>query len=408
MAGRRVFGFTGAFGSGCTTSAKHLHYNKGYEYISLSKVVKDRWAAANPGRNSARFDLQRTGDDIRKAEGSHALVTAALQDQDHNHDAPLVIDGLRNVGEIEHLRDLFGYYFTLVALLSSKDDRWARIGQRLYLDNNLTKTDFDDDDERDWEEDTPYGQQVRLCVDKADILIDNSEELGRLGPKVIEYAELVTGEKPRHANETEIFMNMAFSSSHSSKCLKRHVGAIIVDSRGQVVGVGFNENPLGTKPCAEEENYSKKCYRDLLRNDHFKDLSKRGARCPRCGDPLPLIEGPPWKCPTCIGRSDKANLEPFFFPDRAMSWCTAIHAEVWAILAAAERARGGTLYTTTFPCFQCAEKIIQVGVKTIYFTEVYPDPHSGKRLELADMTLYQFEGVRSLAFERIFSAMQPN
>ena len=85
-----------------------------------------------------------------------------------------------------------------------------------------------------------------------------------------------------------------------------------------------------------------------------------------------------------------------------MSWCTAVHAEVSAVLAAGERARGGTLYTTTFPCFQCAEKITQVGIKTVYYSEAYPDPHSGKRLELSGIDLRQFEGVRSSSIERFF------
>jgi len=407
MSSRKAFGFTGAFGSGCTTSAKYLRDDKGCSYISVSKVIKDLWSKENPGRQSSRQDLQRLGDSIRAEEGSAALIDAAIKAQDKGGATPLAIDGIRNLGEVEHLRELFGFNFTLVAILSSKQARWDRIGQQYYLDAGLTKDDFDDDDERDWDEEMNYGQQVRLCLDKADILVDNTETLGELHPKITSYYELVTGESPRQATEQEILMNIAYSASHSSKCVKRHVGAVVVDTRGRVVGVGYNENPVGTKPCIEEPEYNFTCYRDILRNDHFDDLSKRKARCPRCGELLPSIQGPPWKCPACVKRGDKANLEPFVFPDRAMNWCTAIHAELWAILAAGDRARGGTLYTTTFPCFQCAEKLIQVGIETVYFTEVYPDTHSGKRLELAGITLYQFEGVRSLSFERIFAQTRP-
>lgn len=86
-----------------------------------------------------------------------------------------------------------------------------------------------------------------------------------------------------------------------------------------------------------------------------------------------------------------------------MSWCTAVHAEVSAVLAAGERARGGTLYATTFPCFQCAEKITQVGIKTVYYSEAYPDPHSGKRLELSRIELRQFEGLDPQASSDFFS-----
>ena len=32
-----------------------------------------------------------------------------------------------------------------------------------------------------------------------------------------------------------------------------------------------------------------------------------------------------------------------------------------------------TLYTTTFPCTLCAEKIIHAGIKTVVYMEAYPD-----------------------------------
>lgn len=306
-------------------------------------------------------------------------------------------------GETNRLRDIFGYRFTLFSILSSPGARWSRISSK-YTDNKLGRGDFDDDDERDRDEDTLYGQQVELCLDKADILLSNQDtvSLTDYKKKVLDYADLALGERRRGATQQEILMSMAFSSSHSSKCLKRHVGALVVDMRGQVVGVGYNENPIGTRPCVEEPTYEHRCYRDNLRNLHFQDLANRGARCPKCGERLTLQKGPPWRCEACHGKGEKTNLESFFFPDRAMSWCTAVHAEVSAILAAAERARGGTLYTTTFPCFQCAEKITQVGIKTVYYSEAYPDAHSGKRLELSGIDLKQFEGVRSSSIERFF------
>jgi len=165
---------------------------------------------------------------------------------------------------------------------------------------------------------------------------------------------------------------------------------------------------LGTHPCVEEPEYQFQCYRDIVRNDHFKNLSERKVRCPVCAKPLPPIKGPPWRCPQCLKGGTKTNLERFFFPERAMSWCTAVHAEVCAILNAGRRCRNGLLYTTTFPCFQCAEKITQAGIGRIVFTEPYPDPYSKKRLELAGIKLTQFEGVRSSSFERIFSKVNPD
>ena len=224
----------------------------------------------------------------------------------------------------------------------------------------------------------------------------------------MEFVDLATGKKPRGATQDEILMNIAFSSSHSSKCVKRHVGAVVASSMGQVVSAGYNENPLGTNPCIEEPLYQRQCFRDIVRNEHFKRLSEQGAKCPVCGSELKYKPGPPWRCSACSSRKRKTNLESFFFPDRAMTWCTAVHAEVRAILAAGERARGSTLYTTTFPCAQCAEKIVQSGVRKVIFTEPYPDVYGAKRLELGHVELEQFEGVRSASFERMFSRTKPD
>jgi deoxycytidylate deaminase len=113
-------------------------------------------------------------------------------------------------------------------------------------------------------------------------------------------------------------------------------------------------------------------------------------------------KNPPWQCHNC-----NVQLEDFFWPERAMSWCTAVHAEVAAILAAGIRAKGTTLYATTFPCFQCAEKIAQAGVKAVVFTESYPDVKAGYRLELAHISVTRFEGVRSSRFDEIFSKVRP-
>lgn len=90
-----------------------------------------------------------------------------------------------------------------------------------------------------------------------------------------------------------------------------------------------------------------------------------------------------------------------------MTLCTAVHAEIQAILSAQGRAKGTTLYTTTFPCFQCAEALTQSGVKSVVFNEPYPDVRAAERLELAETDVVRFEGVRSSKFDEVFGRMRP-
>ncbi len=410
-----VVGVTGAFGSGCTTAARHLRDKRKFELLKLSQVLKDQWRLEHPHEDPSRTDLQRIGDELRQSNGGGSLIDSALHQFRSRYEGKqeptlLVIDGIRNVQEIKRLQDIYGYRFILIAVVASFEDRWERIGSTAYIELGLGLPDFIADDQRDSNEETSFGQQVQLCMDRADILLDNSTSvtLQKFKQKVLAVVDLASSQKVRPATQDEILMNIAYSASNSSKCIKRHVGAVVVDIGGQVVGVGYNENPIGTHPCVEEPQYGNRCHRDIVRNEHFKQLSEQGARCARCGAPFPVIVGPPWRCPSCEASGGKVNLEKYFFPDRALSWCTAVHAEVWAMLAAGERCRNGSLYTTAFPCFQCAEKITQVGIKEVIYTEPYPDAHSRGRLQLANVTLRQFEGVRSSSFERIFSSTKPD
>lgn len=401
-----AIGLTGAFGSGCSTAASQLEHHRDFVKVRLSTPVRERFGEHD---SPSRQELQRLGDEIRESEGADALARLALETVDEAA-ALLVIDGVRNVAEVAHFKNVFGHRFTLIGIVATPEARWSRIRNEQYLDPGMSEGDFHNDDRRDRNEETEYGQQVELCMDSSDILIDNTEgvTLNEFLQKVESYADLCTGAERRHATDNEVFMHMAYAGSHSSKCLKRHVGAVIVDERSDVVAVGWNENPTDTKPCMLEPAYEFRCYRDIVRDDALRELADEGYVCPVCSTELPVLEGPPWYCPSCADEGRKTDLAAVFFPDRAMSWCTAVHAEVRAILAADRSLRGSTLYSTTFPCFQCAEKIAHVGISQVIFTEVYPDVRAADRLDLAQIEYAQFEGVRSSAFERLFAGVKPD
>jgi deoxycytidylate deaminase len=163
---------------------------------------------------------------------------------------------------------------------------------------------------------------------------------------------------------------------------------------------GYNENPTGLKPCIEQFGT---CYRDIVRHERFVELANDNARCPYCSTDIPAKLPQPWLCPNC-GRS----LDAAFFPDRAMRWCTALHAEERALINAGDRDLSkATLYSTTFPCQLCAEKIIHAGIREVVYVEAYPDAHGLVLFREASVSAHRFEGVRSRNFERYFAATQP-
>ncbi|MFK4085181.1 deaminase [Kribbella sp. NPDC020789] len=400
---RPVVILTGPFGTGLSTAADHIERAHGYQRVHLADELKLEWSARYDDQRPVRSDLQWLGDELRQSEGSAVLVERALRKPKIDLSESIVIESIKNVGEIAYLRQVFGYRAIVVAVQSEIETRLSRATAR-YTAVGLDRDHITEDDLRDRNEEVEYGQQVELCMDLADIVVLNTSATTDLAyvQKIDELIALVQGAADRGLTNVEIYMHAAYSLARSSKCLKRHVGAVLVDSLDQLVAGGFNENPSGTKPCIEEPDYGFQCHRDIVRRDHFENLARRGARCPVCDVALSGSDGPPWRCDSCYKRGRKTNLETFFFPDRAMSWCTAVHAEVRAILAAGEKARRSTLYTTTFPCMQCAEKIVQSGIAGIVYTEAYPDPHSASRLQKGGVSITQFEGVRSSAVERLF------
>lgn len=97
-------------------------------------------------------------------------------------------------------------------------------------------------------------------------------------------------------------------------CPRRTVGAVIVDSDNQILATGYNGAPRGLAHCLE-----------------VGCLIDDTGRCKRTA-----------------------------------------HAEANALLQAGRpRTKGGTLYTTDFPCSECANLIIQCGIRRIVYLDSY-------------------------------------
>lgn len=338
----------------------------------LFDYVRAAWSAENTeGSQPLRFDLQNLGDRLRSENQPGYLTEMACEHAGATGESIdlLVIDGIRNLGEIEWLRQKFGYRFYLFAVNEAWEIRWERSKKR-YEEDDRTIEDFTLDDSRDQDEEVAYGQQVQLCVDEADVILANNDQLrpatmaARLGAEVGPLVRLVAGLERRYPTPEENLMNLAYGASNTSFCLKRQVGAVIVSPEDEEpISLGYNENPHGEKPCIHAYG---ECFRDMVRNDFFTEAHASKLKCPSCGMALGLLDdGPPWKCSGC-----DADVEKVFFQDRAMSVCTAIHAEARAINnARSQNLQGSTLYTTTFPCFLCAEKIINAGISKVVSAE---------------------------------------
>lgn len=132
------------------------------------------------------------------------------------------------------------------------------------------------------------------------------------------------------------FMEIAFSVAKRSTCTRRQVGAVAVKDK-RILATGYNGAPAGVAHCLDIG-----CLRDKLK----------------------------------IQSGERHEL------------CRAIHAEQNIIIQAATYGVSileADIYCTTFPCFICSKMLINAGIKSIYYSEYYPDEFSKQILDEANV-----------------------
>ncbi len=381
-------GLTGSFGSGCTYVAKHILSQLGYRKASLSEAVR------RASQGTERHELQACGDELREKNGADYLARQVCQeiteDAEGRPPGKWVVDSIRNPAEVHYLRRHLRDFF-LFGICASRDTRWARV-RPTYQGN---ERDFDEDDERDTGRQSPdHGQRVEDCFAEADVVILNEENFATVNSdpfrdfkgRINEYVDLVS--KPltrRQPTETETLMAAAYTVSQRSSCLKRKVGAVIVDDDGNIISSGFNEVPRHGSPCVKQFG---ECWRTVAWNEFselLKELFPREDRNRRL-----LME--------------RLRREQHF---RMLDICRSLHAEENAIV---NLARNGssvpldrcTLYTTTYPCRLCAYKVVNLRLDRVVYLQPYPDREAKIVLNRSSVTEELFQGITFKAYSRVY------
>ena len=165
-----VIGLTGPIASGKDIASKFL-INKGYIYYSLSQVVREEADSRNIKKD--REQLQNLGNFLREKYGNGVLADKIIDKLDLTKN--IIIDGIRNPGEVDSLRKIKN--FILVGVNASKDTRFERLLKRNKISDPKTYKEFLRLEARDRGEKEPlYGQQVEECLKKADIILNNEFE----------------------------------------------------------------------------------------------------------------------------------------------------------------------------------------------------------------------------------------
>lgn len=159
------------------------------------------------------------------------------------------------------------------------------------------------------------------------------------------YAESLTLGRPDALSWDDYFMCVAFLTAMRSKDPSTQVGACIVNDLNRIIGIGYNGFPSGIP---------------------------EGV--------LPWAKSPPKDSLKVLPEAELATKHPY-----------VVHAEVNAIMNKnAETCRGGRLYTTLFPCNECAKVIIQAGITQVVFAS---DKHHRRITTRASRELFRLAGV---------------
>jgi len=382
-----VVGLVGPFGSGCSYVADTIAEKRNYTKLSLSEVLKNIYSDCFPEEKPTRKELQEFGNFIREANGADYLAEQVYNiiNENGNPDSKsFVVDSIRNTKEVDYFRENIPQFF-LFGVFAEKEVRWKRVSKKYDGDSRA----FDDDDQRDsGENQDDFGQQVTAAFRNADIIIHNNlpilngnDASRQFLATLMENLDYIEKKKAYHPTACETCMTMAYAASMRSFCLKRKVGAVIVDENGNVFSSGYNEVPSTQNSCYSEYGV---CYRDRLKEKFKEDLNVK------------LLDT----------EKSKAAYAIFKESFKILDYCRSLHAEENAILnvariGASSVLSSSTLYTTTYPCNLCANKIAQVGIKRVVYFEPYPMPEAKKILMDQGVYLEAFQGVTYNGYFRL-------
>jgi deoxycytidylate deaminase len=202
---------------------------------------------------------------------------------------------------------------------------------------------------------------------------------------ITRFLELVFGNPIITPTADEHAMFLAYSASLRSGALGRQVGAVVVSADDDVIAVGANDTPRfgGGQYWPGPDD------RRDARQGHDSNATQCSKIVRDIAERLELAG--------VLRKEEQATtramVEQAIRESRLLEITEhgrEVHAEMEALLAAARsggRTRVSTIYTTTFPCHNCAKHIVGAGVSRVVFVEPYP---KSKAIELhADAVTFE-------------------
>jgi len=362
----------------------NLKLPKGQDWPKLIKAPEfDRYNSYMDAGNAFRKIMDR-GDAL-----AMLAVGAMLSHRAESRESPGGIPGrrayilrsLKHPDEVATLRRIYGPAFVLFSVCSPPSARLQTLASRLAesLHQFQSRTAYPQAHTlilRDESEADSFGQNVRKAFPQGDFFV-NARSAQQVAEATRRSIELLFGNIFHTPSRDEYAMFHAQAAAVRSASLQRQVGAVIATGDGDIVAVGANEVPKpggGLYWSGDSPDYRDFVLgyetNDILKHRMLADVINRLKTSGFLAHELSNLD-----TNTVVSRIMHLGAMRDAQVLNVIEFGRCVHAEMAAIVDAARRGsevQGGTVYSSTFPCHECARHIVAAGIRRVVYIEPYP------------------------------------
>lgn len=290
-----------------------------------------------------------------------------------------LVDQLKHPDECTMLRAVYKDNFYLLGVLCTTDAR----KRRLYAEG-IGPDAAEKIMERDRKQNEKYGQKLEKTLQLADFFVRNSKSnTDEIATSTSRFVKLIHGSTHVFPTRVEQGMYAAYSAALASACLSRQVGAAIHDRNGVLIATGCNDVPKGGGGLYQQGQGEDDrcaflqggvCFNHLEKDAIRKEIQDRLIEELKLLGTQSGLEQLSDHATEIAGRMAQRLRDDTRLND-LIEFSRAVHAEMDALVSLARssggRAQDGVLFTTTYPCHNCARHIIAAGIRAVYFVEPY-------------------------------------
>lgn len=275
-----------------------------------------------------------------------------------------ILNSLKNEHEVERLRQIYSTGFFVIGVHSSDKRRFQYLTERLGISDDNAKALM----ARDYDEREGHGQHTSKTYHLSDFFIDDDGNSDKTNSHLMRILKLIFGHPYITPTFDEYAMFMAFSSALRSADLSRQVGAVIARDN-TIISSGANDVPrFGGGLYWPDSTADSPEIVDIEGGRDYTRGADENVRQTR-----QLIDDIAEAFPGEDRGSAREILEASNIRN-ITEYGRVVHAEMEAILACARSSVStaeSTLYSTTFPCHNCAKHIVAAGIERVVFVEPY-------------------------------------